>query len=83
MTEATITAADPGPRIDALPKSLTIGWASGAFGIALLFNGIGALIFFYMVGILKIEPALAGSPGGPRAGRAAHPDGNTAAGKPR
>jgi len=48
-------------RVDELPKSLKIGWASGAFGIALLFNGIGALVFFYMVGILQIEPALAGS----------------------
>ena len=48
-------------RIDALPTGLKIGWASGAFGIALLFNGIGALVFFYMIGILKIEPALAGS----------------------
>ena len=48
-------------RIDALPTHLKIGWASGAFGIALLFNGIGALVFFYMIGILKIEPALAGS----------------------
>ncbi len=48
-------------RIDALPIRLKIGWASGAFGIALLFNGIGALVFFYMIGILKIEPALAGS----------------------
>jgi GPH family glycoside/pentoside/hexuronide:cation symporter len=57
MTEATMTSA----RIDALPARLKIGWASGAFGISLLFNGIGALVFFYMVGILKIEPAIAGS----------------------
>jgi GPH family glycoside/pentoside/hexuronide:cation symporter len=57
MTEAKKTEA----RIDTIPSSLKIGWASGAFGIALLFNGIGALVFFYMIGILKIEPALAGS----------------------
>ena len=48
-------------RIETLPTRLKIGWASGAFGIALLFNGIGVLVFFYMIGILKIEPALAGS----------------------
>lgn len=48
-------------RIDALPTGLKIGWASGAFGIALLFNGIGALVFFYMIGILRIEPVLAGT----------------------
>ena len=57
MSDATMSDA----RIDALPKGLKMGWASGAFGIALLFNGIGALVFFYMIGILKIEPALAGS----------------------
>ena len=57
MTEATMTES----RIDVLPTRLKIGWASGSFGIALLFNGIGALVFFYMIGILKIEPAVAGS----------------------
>ena len=57
MSDATMSDA----RIVALPKGLKMGWASGAFGIALLFNGIGALVFFYMIGILKIEPALAGS----------------------
>jgi glycoside/pentoside/hexuronide:cation symporter, GPH family len=48
-------------RVDALPTSLKIGWASGAFGVAILFNGIGTLIFFYLVGIAKLEPALAGT----------------------
>jgi glycoside/pentoside/hexuronide:cation symporter, GPH family len=48
-------------RIDTLPFRLKVGWASGAFGIALLFNGIGTLVFFYMIGILHIEPALAGT----------------------
>jgi glycoside/pentoside/hexuronide:cation symporter, GPH family len=62
MTDAILPQTRmPQGRIDGLPKSLKIGWASGAFGIALLFNGIGALVFFYMIGILKIEPALAGS----------------------
>jgi GPH family glycoside/pentoside/hexuronide:cation symporter len=48
-------------RTDVLPVSLKAGWGVGAFGIALLLNGISTLIFFYMVGILKLEPALAGA----------------------
>lgn len=40
---------------------LKLGWSVGAFGVAMLMNGISVLIFFYLVGILKIEPALAGS----------------------
>ena len=44
-----------------LPKSLKISWASGALGVALLMNGVSTLILLYMVSILKIEPALAGT----------------------
>ena len=44
-----------------LPASLKLGWGTGAFGVAMLMNGIAVLIFFYMVGILKLEPAVAGS----------------------
>ncbi len=47
-------------RVDQLPVSLKAGWGTGAFGMALLMNGISTLIFFYLVGILKIEPAMAG-----------------------
>lgn len=54
MTQTTM-------RIDTLPKGLKIGWASGAFGVALLYNGLAMLIFFYLVGIAKIEPAVAGT----------------------
>jgi len=44
----------------ALPVRIKLGWSIGALGAGLLVNGISALAFFYMVGILKIEPALAG-----------------------
>ncbi len=44
-----------------LPFALKIGWGTGAFGVAILMNGISVLIFFYLVGVLKIEPALAGT----------------------
>lgn len=43
-----------------LPVSLKLGWGSGAFGIAMLMNGISGLILLFCVGILKIEPAIAG-----------------------
>lgn len=44
-----------------LPVTLKLGWGIGAFGVAMLMNGISILIFFYLVAILKIEPALAGT----------------------
>lgn len=51
----------PKPQSDIIPISLKLGWGSGAFGAAVLVNGISVFIFFYLVGILKIEPALAGT----------------------
>ena len=57
ITDSKPTSANP----DILPISLKLGWGTGAFGVAMLMNGISILIFFYLVGILKMEPALAGS----------------------
>lgn len=45
---------------DKLPWRLKAGWATGAFGVAVLMNGISALILFYMVTVLKFDPAVAG-----------------------
>ena len=45
---------------DRLPWSLKAGWATGAFGVAVLMNGISALILFYMTTVLKFDPAVAG-----------------------
>lgn len=45
---------------EALPVSLKLGWSTGAFGVAILMNGIGALILFFLSGVLKIDPFLAG-----------------------
>ena len=55
-------AAEPMPASDsaALPTSLKLGWGSGAFGIALLMNGISGLILLFASSILQIEPWLAG-----------------------
>jgi glycoside/pentoside/hexuronide:cation symporter, GPH family len=44
-----------------VPRQIKLAWGSGALGVALLMNSIGGLILFYMVSVLKIEPALAGS----------------------
>ncbi len=46
---------------ESLPTSLKLGWGSGAFGIALLMNGISGLILLFAASILQIEPWLAGS----------------------
>lgn len=46
--------------MDKLPWRLKAGWATGAFGVAVLMNGISALILFYMTTVLKFEPAVAG-----------------------
>lgn len=54
-------AAAQTSTIGALPVGLKLGWSFGAFGSAILVNGIAVFIFFYMVGILKIEPAIAGT----------------------
>jgi GPH family glycoside/pentoside/hexuronide:cation symporter len=55
------TAAPTAPATDdALPVRIKLGWSIGALGAGLLVNGIAALAFFYMVGVLKIEPAIAG-----------------------
>ena len=44
-----------------VPGSVRVAWGSGALGIALLMNSIGGMILFYMVSVLRIEPALAGA----------------------
>lgn len=47
--------------MDKLPWSLKAGWATGAFGVAVLMNGISALVLFYMTTVLKFDPAVAGA----------------------
>jgi GPH family glycoside/pentoside/hexuronide:cation symporter len=43
-----------------LPTPIKAGWASGAFGVAILMNGISALALFYFVSVLRMDPAVAG-----------------------
>lgn len=44
-----------------IPRRIKYSWGAGALGVAILMNSIGGLILFYMVSVLKISPALAGS----------------------
>lgn len=43
-----------------LPTSTILAWATGAFGVAVLMNGISALILFYLTVVVKLNPAVAG-----------------------
>ena len=48
------------PTEQPLPRRLKASWATGAFGVAILMNGISALAMFYFVSVLRINPAVAG-----------------------
>ena len=54
------TASPPPPAEAPLPNRLKASWATGAFGVAILMNGISALAMFYFVSVLQIEAAAAG-----------------------
>jgi GPH family glycoside/pentoside/hexuronide:cation symporter len=56
-----MTASSAQPLIDKLPLSLKLSWATGALGVAILMNGITALMLVYMISVLRIEPWLAGT----------------------
>ncbi|MFK7954858.1 MAG: MFS transporter [Lysobacterales bacterium] len=45
----------------ALSTRLKLFWGSGAMGVAMLMNGVSFLILIYLVSILKLDPALAGT----------------------
>ena len=44
-----------------IPQGVRVSWGAGALGVALLMNAIGILALFYMVNVLGMEPALAGT----------------------
>ena len=54
------TSGHPAGEIHELPVPLKLGWATGAFGIALLMNGIAGLILLFAISILQVDPWLAG-----------------------
>lgn len=44
-----------------LPASLKASWATGALGVAVLMNGISALMLFYLTNVVRIDPWMAGT----------------------
>lgn len=46
--------------LGALPKRLKIGWSVGAAGVSMLMNGVSAVVLFYLVAIVKLDPVVAG-----------------------
>jgi glycoside/pentoside/hexuronide:cation symporter, GPH family len=44
----------------ALPVSLKLSWATGAFGVAVLMNGISALMLFYLTNVVQLNAGVAG-----------------------
>jgi len=48
-------------NLHALSTRLKLFWGSGAMGVAMLMNGVSFLFLFYLVSILKLDPALAGT----------------------
>lgn len=57
----TAQGASPATLTGVLPTSLKLGWAMGSMGVSMLLNGVSILILFYLIGVMKIEPALAGA----------------------
>jgi len=47
--------------VNEVSRSIKLFWGSGALGVSVLMNAYTFLILFYMISVLKIEPALAGT----------------------
>ena len=45
---------------DIIPIGIKLSWSAGAAGVAFMMNALAFFALFYMVGVLKIEPAIAG-----------------------
>ena len=61
MTTADQVDAGEAAPADDIPRGVKLSWGAGALGVAILMNAVAFLVLFYMVSILKIEPALAGA----------------------
>jgi GPH family glycoside/pentoside/hexuronide:cation symporter len=60
MTAANPSAEKASGTLGKLPFGLKLGWSSGAFGVAILMNGVSGLIMLFAASILGIDPWLAG-----------------------
>lgn len=61
MSESVAMGGVGPQRVDTIPMGIKVSWASGALGVAILMNTVAFFALFYMVSVLKIEPALAGT----------------------
>lgn len=52
--------AAPSDDSHPLPTATILSWATGAFGVAVLMNGISGLVLFYLTVVVKLNPAVAG-----------------------
>ena len=59
MTAIT-TPTDTVATKDIVSPRIKVLWSSGALGVYFMMNTVAAFAVFYMVAVLKIEPALAG-----------------------
>lgn len=45
---------------DIIPFGIKLSWSFGALGVAFMMNTVAFFALYYMIGVLKIEPAIAG-----------------------
>jgi GPH family glycoside/pentoside/hexuronide:cation symporter len=55
-----MTATPQATLAEKLPLSIKFGWASGAFGVSILSNGVSALMLFYLTTIVGMAGWVAG-----------------------
>ncbi len=46
---------------DVVPKGIKLSWGTGALGVAILMNAIAFIALFFMIQVLGLNPALAGT----------------------
>jgi GPH family glycoside/pentoside/hexuronide:cation symporter len=61
MTAIDSIAPGPDAPVTRISTPIKLAWGSGALGVAVLMNTVAFFALYYMVGVLKIEPALAGT----------------------
>ena len=61
MQDSTIESTPSGHiDNDIIPVGIKICWSLGALGVAFMMNTVAFFALFYMISVLKIEPAIAG-----------------------
>ncbi|MEQ8514181.1 MAG: MFS transporter, partial [Chromatocurvus sp.] len=61
IDDTAIASSTPAQTVDTVSKPIKVAWGAGALGVSVLMNSVSFLVMFYMVGVLHIEPALAGT----------------------